>query len=108
MNRIWQFYPTELGLYIRLADEIVPHLDRAGVSYSIRQPAAQAAKLILKSEGKAFLPETKGEAMDLAKRWGLLTPDARGDMRWSEPLSRADAAQLAIALFNLLERGCTE
>lgn len=108
MNRIWQFYPTDLGLYIRLAEEIVPHLDRAGSCYSIRQPAAQAAKLILKSEGKEFLPETKGEALALAKRWGLLTSNNRGDMRWQDPLTRAEAAQLAVALVNYLERGCSE
>lgn len=108
MNRIWQFYPTQLGLYIRLAEEIVPHLDRAGSCYSINRPAAQAARLILKSEGKEFLPETRGEAMEKARLWGLLTPDSRGDMRWKDPLPRADAAHLAIALLNRIERGCDE
>ena len=108
MNKIWQFYPTELGLYIRLADEVVPHLDRAGLSYSIRQPAAQAARLILKSQNQEFLPETRGEALALAKKWGLFQPDCHGDMHWNEPLTRADGAQLAVAIINCLERGCDE
>lgn len=108
MSNIWQFYPTELGLYIRLAEEIVPHLDRAGASYRISQPGAAAARLILKSEGRDFIPETKGECMELAKKWGLLSPDERGNMRWQEPLSRSDAAVLAVRLKMLLERGCDE
>lgn len=108
MNKIWQFYPTELGLYIRLAEEIVPHLDRAGASYHIAQPAAQAARLILKSEGRAFAPETRGECMALAKALGFVTPDENGNMRWQEPLTRADAAVLAVRLKMLLERGCDE
>lgn len=108
MNKIWQFYPMEQGLYIRLADEIVPHLDRAGLNYSIHQPAARAARLILKSQGREFLPETKGEALALAEKWGLLSPDCYGNMRWNEPLTRADGAQMAVAVINYLERGCDE
>ena len=108
MNKIWQFYPTELGLYICLADQIAPHLDRAGLSYRISRPAADAAKLILKSEGRDFLPETKGECMELARKWGLLTPDESGNMHYHEPLTRMDAAVLAVRLKTLLERGCNE
>lgn len=108
MSKIWQFYPTELGLYIRLAEEIVPHLDRAGASYHISRPAADAARLILKAEGRDFAPETRGECLALAKKLNLLTPDESGNMRWQEPLTRADAAVLAVRLKTLLERGCDE
>ena len=108
MNRIWQFYPTPLGLYIRLAEEIVPHLDRAGASYSIPLPAEAAAKCILKAAGREFVPPTPGECRELAAKWGLFDPDERGDYHWSSPMTRSDAAALAVRFRNMLEQGVNE
>lgn len=108
MNRIWQFYPTPLGLYIHLAEEIVPHLDRAGASYSIPLPAEAAAKCILKADGWEFVPPTPGECRELAAKWGLFDPDERGDYHWSSPMTRGDAAALAVRFRNMLEQGVSE
>ena len=108
MNRIWQFYPTPLGLYIRLAEEIVPYLDRAGASYHVSLPAKAAAKCILKAEGRELLPETSGECQELAVKWGLFTPDGSGSCHWDKPLTRGEAAELAVRLRNMLEQGVTE
>lgn len=105
MNKIWQFLPTSAGLYIRLADEIVPHLDRAGVSFHISQSAEDIARRIIEAEGREFVPETRGECMELAAKWGLFDPDSKGNYHWQEPLTRADAAALAVRLKNMLERG---
>lgn len=105
MNQIWHFLPTSAGLYIRLADEIAPHLDRAGVSFHISRPAEEIARCILEAEGREYVPETRGECMELAAKWGLLDADAKGNYRWQEPLTRAEAATLAVRLKNILERG---
>lgn len=105
MNKIWQFYPSSLGLYIRLADETAAHLDRAGVSFHISQPAEALARRIIEAEGREFVPETRGECMELAAKWGLFDTDAKGNYRWQEPLTRADAAVLAVRLMNKMGRG---
>lgn len=108
MNRIWQFYPTPLGLYIRLADEIVPYLDRAGASFHISLPAQAAAKCILKADGREILPETPGECRELAAKWNLFSPDATGNYHWDKPMTRGEAAVLAVRLRNMLELGVEE
>lgn len=105
MQRIWNFLPTSTGLYIRLADEIVPHLDRAGVSFHISRPAEKIARCILKAENREFVPETRGECLEIAAKWGLLEANEKGNYRWQEPLTRAEAAVLAVRLIRLLERG---
>lgn len=105
MHQIWNFLPTSAGLYIRLADEIVPHLDRAGVSFHISRPAGEIARCILEAEHREFVPETRGECMDLAAKWGLLDADEKGNYRWQEPLTRAEAATLAVRLMRIMERG---
>lgn len=105
MNKIWQFYPSSVGLYIRLADEIAAHLDRAGMSFHISQPAEEIARRIIEAEGREFLPETRGECMELAAKWGLFDADSKGNYHWQEPLTRADAAALAVRLKNRMERG---
>lgn len=105
MNRIWQIYPSSLGLYIRLADEIAPHLDRAGVSFHVSQPAEAVARRIIEADGREFVPTTPGECMELAAKWGLLDPDSKGNYRWQEPLTRAEAAVLAVRLKDMAERG---
>lgn len=105
MNKIWQIYPSSLGLYIRLTDEIVPHLDRAGVSFHVSRPAEAIAQRIIEAEGKEFVPITPGECMEQAAKWGLFDPDSKGSYRWQEPLTRAEAAVLAVRLINRMERG---
>ena len=82
MNKIWQFYPSSVGLYIRRADEIAAHLDRAGMSFHISQPAEEIARRIIEAEGREFVPETRGECMELAAKWGLVDADSKGNYHW--------------------------
>ena len=100
MKPVWNITPTPMGLMISLADAIVPHLDRAGASFHVEaSPGAMArfaAGAVLKAQGKAFVPETRGELLERADRLGLLLP---GDA----PLSKEDGAILALRLLDLLE-----
>ena len=67
--------------------------------------AEAIAKVIIEADGKEFVPETSGDHLELAAKWGLFDTDRTGSYRWQEPLTRQDAAILAVRLKKLLERG---
>ena len=102
MNPVFHLTPTPEGLFIGLAAGLASHLDRAGVSYCIEaSPGAMArfaAGAVLKSRGMDFVPETRGEQLDRANRLGLL-------LSGSGPLTKEDAAILALRVLELLEEG---
>lgn len=59
------------------------------------------AKAILTAEGKNFVPVTSGEYVDQAVSMGLFP----GDTDWTSPMTREDAAILAVKLTNLMNKG---
>ena len=118
MANIWYLGPcsSEEELYL-LIYEITGHLDRAGVSFHVperstvlppvpgrREAGETAAKLILKTEGKEFVPVTRGEYADRAVDLGLFPRNTD----WNAPLTKEDAAILAVKLKDLLESGVKE
>ena len=102
MKTVWKLTPADRGLYIRLAGQILPHLDRAGTDFYLEAApgllAEFAAGAILKAENKAFVPETRGELLERAKAEGLILP---GDPM--EPVTREEAAILALRLLDRME-----
>lgn len=69
-----------------------------------RQEIAEAiARAIIFADGKEFVPVTGGECTDLCRKWGLFD-DTEGSYRWSDPLTREEAAILAVRLKELLEQ----
>lgn len=115
MANIWYLGPCrcEEELYL-LISEVTPHLDRAGVSFRVpelvcnpaspRQFGEETAKLILKAEGKEFVPVTRGEYLEQALAQGLFP---RGT-KWDAPLTKADGAVLFLKLRDRMERGWKE
>ena len=95
MQNIWYLIPRN-GYGSLLVEHIAPHLDRAGVSFH----AESLARAIIEADGKEFVPLTPGECMEQAVRWGLFEQGCR----WDTPLSKKDAAILAVRLMELLER----
>ena len=88
--------------------EVDFHDSSVGVEFITKRRAEIAeaiAKVIIEADGKKFVPETSGEHLDLAAKWGLFDTDSAGSYRWQEPLTRQDAAILAVRLKKLLERG---
>lgn len=87
--------------------EVDFHDSSVGVSF-LTQRRAQIgeaiAKVIIEADGKAFVPPTSGEYTDLCRNWGLFDAN-NGDYRWSDPLTRAEAAALAVRLKTLIEKG---
>jgi len=115
MANIWYLGPcsSEEELYL-LIYEITGHLDRAGVSFHVpersavlppvtgrREAGETAARLILKTEGKEFVPVTRGEYIHQAVSLGLFPASTK----WDAPLTKGDAAVLAMKLKELPERG---
>ncbi len=87
--------------------EVDFHDSSVGVAFLTkrRSEIAQAiAKAIIEMDGKEFVPETKGEQMELCKKWGLFDA-ADGDFRWDAPMTRQEAAILAVRLKKLIEMG---
>ena len=87
--------------------EVDFHDSSVGVAFLTkrRSEIAQAiAKAIIETDGKEFVPETSGECTDLCGKWGLFD-GIDGDFRWDDPLTRREAAVLAVRLNKLLETG---
>jgi hypothetical protein len=61
------------------------------------------AKVIIQFDGKEFVPVTRGECTDLCRQWGLFD-DRDGVYHWDKPLTREEAAILAVRLKDLIER----
>ena len=96
MENIWYLIPRNEYESL-IIEHITPHLDRAGVSFH----AEAIARAIIAADGKEFVPPTPGECMEQAVKWGLFAPGCR----WDTPLTKKDAAILAVRLKTLLERG---
>lgn len=83
--------------------EVDFHDNPAGVKFLTGQRSAIAqaiARVIIEAAGKEFVPETPGERVDRAVSLGLVEPN--GD--WSAPLTKEDAAILAVKLYDLINR----
>jgi N-acetylmuramoyl-L-alanine amidase len=84
--------------------EVDFHDSAAGVEFLIsrRSDIAQAiAKVIIEADGKEFVPKTRGEYVDEAVRLGFFPSSAP----WDAPLTKEEAAVLAVKLLNLCKRG---
>lgn len=66
-----------------------------------REIAEAIARCIIEADGKQFVPVTPGEYWDQAVALGLFCRDASRDA----PLTRGEAAALAVKLKQLMERG---
>lgn len=101
MNNICYLIPSNL------MTEVTEHLDRAGVCFHVadREDLAEAiAKGIIHADGKEFVPVTAGEYTDQCRAWGLFDKKD-GSYRWKDPLTREDAAILAVRLIQCIEKG---
>ena len=58
--------------------------------------ARQIAKVIIEADGKEFVPETAGEQLRRAVHMGLFPANTD----WTSPLSKGEAAALAVALLD--------
>ena len=103
----------EKGLY-ELRKTVAPacllevdfHDSSTGVKFMTERRAEIAraiATVIIEADGKEFVPETAGEAADKCVAWGLMEPG-----RWEEPLTREEAAVLAVRLKELIEKELTK
>ena len=82
--------------------EVDFHDSITGVEFMTRRRAEIAraiATVIIEADGKEFVPETVGEAADKCVAWGLMEPG-----RWEEPLTREEAAVLAVRLKEMIEK----
>lgn len=69
---------------------------------SHREEIAEAiAKAIIETDGKDFVPITSGEYVDKAVSIGLFPRDTQ----WDQPMTKEEAAALAVKLMDLLKRG---
>lgn len=88
--------------------EVDFHDSSVGVEFITKRRAEIAeaiAKVIIEADGKEFAPETPGEHLSLAVKWGLFDAEPNGSYRWNDPLTREEAAILVVRLKKLLERG---
>lgn len=84
--------------------EVDFHDSESGVEFLTRRrkEIAQAiAKVIIEADGKKFVPVTRGEYVDRAVDLGLFPRNTD----WNAPLTKEDAAILAVKLKDLLESG---
>lgn len=82
--------------------EVDFHDSESGVEFLTirRKEIAQAiAKVIIEADGKEFVPVTRGEYADRAVALGLFPRNTD----WNTPLTKEDAAILAVKLKDLLE-----
>ena len=82
--------------------EVDFHDSSTGVKFitSRRAEIAKAiATVIIEADGKEFVPDTVGEAADKCVSLGLIEPG-----RWEDPLTREEAAMLAVRLKELIEK----
>ena len=76
-------------------------LDGAVFITTRREEIAEAiARVIIEAAGKTFVPITQGELLDKAVSLGLFPSDTR----WTDVMTREDAAVLAVRLITLLEK----
>lgn len=67
-----------------------------------RSEIAEAiARVIIETDGKTFVPVTAGEYADQAVKLGLFPPGTD----WDAPLTKDEAATLALKVLNLCKRG---
>lgn len=71
---------------------ITTHRDRIGEAI---------ARVIIEADGREFVPVTPGEYVDEAVKLGLFSRNTD----WSSPLTKEEAAELAVKLKAMLERG---
>ena len=86
--------------------EVDFHDSESGVEFLIRRRkviAEAIAKVIIEADGKEFCPVTRGEYADRAVDLGLFPRDTD----WNAPMTKEDAAILAVKLKDLLESGVT-
>ncbi len=86
--------------------EVDFHDSAVGVAFLTgrRKEIAEAiAKVIIQCDGKEFVPVTNGECTEICKKWGLFD-SVNGDFRWEKPITREEAAILAVRLKKLIER----
>lgn len=84
--------------------EVDFHDSSAGVEFitTRRSEIAEAiARVIIEADGKQFVPVTTGEYVDQAVCLGLFAQNTD----WSTPLTKEEAAELAVKLKNMLDRG---
>ena len=84
--------------------EVDFHDSSTGVAFITqrRSEIAEAiARVIIEADGKQFVPVTTGEYTDEAVRLGLFSQDTD----WNGYLTRQEAAELAVRLKNMMERG---
>lgn len=84
--------------------EVDFHDSPSGVEFltTRRSDIAEAiAKTIIEADGKAFAPKTVGEYADEAVKLGLFSRDTQ----WDTPLTKDEAAAIAVKLLNLCRRG---
>lgn len=84
--------------------EVDFHDSESGVEFLTkrRSDIAEAiARVIIEADGKQFVPVTRGEYCDQAVALGLFPRDTA----WDSPLTKEEAAALAVMLKTILERG---
>lgn len=84
--------------------EVDFHDSPSGVEFltTRRSDIAEAiAKTIIEADGKVFAPKTVGEYADEAVKLGLFPRDTQ----WDTPLTKDEAAAIAVKLLNLCRRG---
>ena len=82
--------------------EVDFHDSSTGVAFITRRRAEIAkaiATVIIEADGKKFVPETNGEAADKCVSWGLMEPG-----RWNDPLTREEAAVMAVRFREIIEK----
>lgn len=84
--------------------EVDFHDSASGAAFIVRRReeiGEAIARCIIEADGKAFVPVTAGECADEAVRLGLFPAGTR----WSEALSKEEAAVLILNLKKLMEKG---
>lgn len=84
--------------------EVDFHDSPSGVAFltSRRIEIAEAiARSIIEADGKNFVPKTAGEYADEAVKLGFFPQNTK----WDTPLTKDEAAAIAVKLFNLCKRG---
>ena len=84
--------------------EVDFHDSPSGVVFltSRRIEIAEAiARSIIEADGKNFVPKTAGEYADEAVKLGFFPQNTK----WDSPLTKDEAAAIAVKLFNLCKRG---
>ena len=83
--------------------EVDFHDSAVGVAFLTKRRgeiAEAIARCIIEAEGKEFVPATSGECTDLCLGWRLF--DLSDGLGWNTPLTRKEAAVLAVRLKELI------